>query len=402
MEVQSRIHVIDGLRGFALLGILYVHVLMLFMAGPPPKAILETLVTSPFDEYVGSSIYWIALSKFYSIFSVLFGLSFFIQMRSGQKKSASFRSRFAWRMLLLAGFGLVHWAFFPGDILTMYAIIGLILIPMSYLGNRILFPIAILLVFGFGRAIYFSIYGNEALYVFDGELIYRNWTNSTLDGSLFDVIKASFARYGTFWNDQFTLWGRFYNTLGYFIIGLLLGRSGWLENLDLHLRKFKIIFIASIFGIGVFLTLHIIYLGGSWGLWYHEHNTWFALVRYGIYDLYSISLSLFYASGFILLCSKFQSSKAFGYLSAYGRTGLTSYITQSLIGTFIFFNWGLGLMHHISGSQTLLVFIGIMALQLFLSHVWLQHFKFGPLEWLWRSLTYFEWVPNRKLKDPTQ
>lgn len=396
MEQQTRIQIIDALRGFALLGILYVHTIMFFLAGPLIPGIVETANITSLDEMLGELIYWIGLSKFFSIFSILFGLSFYIQMQSAKRRNTPFAGRFVWKMILLLVFGLFHWGFFPGDILTMYAVIGLLLIPLSTLSNRALLTLAILLQLGLGRALYFAVNGNELIFAFNWYEMYSNFVNAALNGSFLDVFNAGFARYPQFWNEQLGLWGRFYSSLSYFILGMLIGRLGWLANIFEHKSKFKkILYISAPLAL-LFWWLHLEYVGGAWGLWDHDNNTWLAVLRFEINELFSLFLSLTYATAFILLANKFNQTKLLTYLGAYGRTGLTSYITQSILGTFIFFNWGLGMIDKVTVTGTLIVFILITALQLSFSYLWLKHFKYGPFEWLWRSLTYFQWVKNTR------
>lgn len=398
MAGKPRIHVVDSLRGFALLGILFIHMLMFFLAGPFTQEVDAMAVQSSVDRFLRQAIYWIALSKFYSIFSLLFGLSFYIQLRSALQKSDDFRLRFLWRMVILAGFGLVHWAYYPGDILVMYAVVGVLLLPLSALGNKALLTIAVLLFAGAGRSAYFAINANDAIITYDWNALYGHFVSVVLDGSFLDVAQASYARMVMFWDEQINLWGRFYNTLSYFILGFLLGRLGWLENLDSHLPKFRTALVVSACGAVFFAGLHLRYVGGAWDLWSHPQDTWFTMIQYAIFDFYSLSLSVFYASGFIVTASLFQNGRIFRYLSSYGRMALTSFMTQSAFGTFIFFDWGLGLIHTLSVSACLIVFVIVAVVQITFSHVWLKHYRYGPLEWVWRSLTYVEWVPNGKSK----
>lgn len=85
-----------------------------------------------------------------------------------------------------------------------------------------------------------------------------------------------------------------------------------------------------------------------------------------------------------------------GRLAPYGRTALSNYFIQTLLGTFILYNWGLGFIGEFSNTQTLLIALGIIGVQVALSDWWLKHYRFGPLEWLWRSGTYLQWQPMRR------
>jgi len=97
------------------------------------------------DKMIWDSLFFLFGGKSYAIFALLFGLTFFIQSDKQEKKGNDFRARFAWRMLLLFLFGLINSAFFQGDILTLYASVGLLLIPVAKLSNRMIFGLAIVL-----------------------------------------------------------------------------------------------------------------------------------------------------------------------------------------------------------------------------------------------------------------
>lgn len=396
MEKKTRIHTVDALRGFALLGILYVHTIQYFLADAPNEEVLNTAIQNSFDALLSPSAYWLVLSKFYSIFSMLFGLSFYIQMRNGQAKHSNFDIRFFWKLVLLAGFAIVHRMIFHGDILMVYAVAGMLLIPFSRLKNGTLFIIAAALLAGAGRALYMLLYGTGQIFEIDYMLNYNAYMDAVLRGGFLDVVSANLESYPSFWNEQFGLWGRFYSTLGYFLLGLLIGRLSILENIEKNLRSIKYLFVAALVCTLAGFGLHIKYIGSAWEIFYLPVEGWNWLVVYGIYELFCVSMSFVYATGFILLAHSYKNASIFRYLGAYGRTGLTSYVSQSIIGTFIFFNWGLGLIHEINASWNLLIFLLILLAQIAFSYSWLQKFRYGPLEWLWRSLTYFQWVSNRK------
>lgn len=396
VQDTSRIQVADSLRGFALLGILFIHMMMFFLAGPFTPELNAMAVESELDSFLRAAIYWIALSKFYSIFAILFGFSFYIQLRNAKKRELDYNGLFLWRMAILAAFGLIHWSYYPGDILMLYALVGVLLLPLSYLSNRALLIIAAALFVGLGRTVYFALNASAPIIPYDWSLLYGNFVNAALNGSFLDVAQTSYARMVIFWDEHINLWGRLYNTLSYFLLGFLVGRLGWLEDLDLHIRKFKIALIVSLGGTLLFGFLHIKFIGGAWDLWSHSLDTWHSIYRFGIFDFFSLSLSVFYASGFILSAYFARNRGIFRYLSSYGRTALTSFVTQSALSTFIFFNWGLGLIHKLNVSECLYVFVIVATIQITFSHLWLERYKYGPLEWVWRSLTYRKWVTNQK------
>ncbi len=126
---NTRIDVADALRGLAVAGIIVYHAVEHFDVFTQ-EPIAHTL---PCDEATGQALAWLLSGKMYGIFAMLFGLSFFIMNDNQQQRGRSFAGRFAWRMCLLFVFGLIDVAFYDGDILMLYAVYGLLLIPVSLL-----------------------------------------------------------------------------------------------------------------------------------------------------------------------------------------------------------------------------------------------------------------------------
>ena len=135
---NTRVDAADILRGIAIGGIVLLHFIehMNFYRFPE----LTTL-----DRVVWDSMFFLCGGKMYAIFSLLFGLSFFIQHDNQAQKGKDFRTRFAWRMVLLMGFGLFDLLFFNGDILTVYAVGGLLVLPLIRMSNKVLAWIALFL-----------------------------------------------------------------------------------------------------------------------------------------------------------------------------------------------------------------------------------------------------------------
>ena len=151
----QRLEVVDALRGFALLAIVLLHNLEHYN-------IFSDNISQPdwlnsIDVFLCDAIYFLFAGKAYATFSLLFGFSFYIQMRNARKRGDDFRMRFAWRMMLLVGFSQLHALFYNGDILLLYAFCGLLLIPASSWSNRTVLTVAIILMlqpFAWGKIIY--------------------------------------------------------------------------------------------------------------------------------------------------------------------------------------------------------------------------------------------------------
>src|SRR5210317_391222 len=133
--VKKRIISIDALRGFALAGVALVHMVEQYIAGPHPEGFMEGVNGLP-DQIIQGLITIFFTGKFFALFSILFGLSFSIQMESAENKGQKFAGRFIWRALLLFVIGYVHQLFYRGDILTIYAVLAPFLIPFYKISNK--------------------------------------------------------------------------------------------------------------------------------------------------------------------------------------------------------------------------------------------------------------------------
>src|SRR6185295_3582638 len=133
---SERIDVVDVLRAYSLFGIIITHSVTGFLAGQTPSP--DFMLATPADRLVTNLENLLTFGKFFTIFSFLFGLSFAIQLRNATQKGVGFSGRFTWRLAVLALIALVHGALFTGDILIVYAILGLLLIPFRKLKTRTL------------------------------------------------------------------------------------------------------------------------------------------------------------------------------------------------------------------------------------------------------------------------
>lgn len=126
-----------------------------------------------------------------------------------------------------------------------------------------------------------------------------------------------------------------------------------------------------------------------------QFTQWRHVLAFSFYNYFNIAMTLALGSGFALLFLR-AKGRWKNALAVYGRTALSNYILQSLIGTTLFFGFGLGLLGELHDWQTLLLAFAIILLQIKISGIWLRHFRYGPLEWLWRCGTYRRWLPLRK------
>lgn len=381
-DQKPRILVIDALRGFALVGIMLLHVLEHFDFFKPAEYNPEFL--EPIDTIVHKVVFFIFAGKSYSIFSLLFGLSFFIQMRNQQKRGNDFRLGFAWRLLILAVFGYLHTLIYLGDILLIYAILGLPLILFYKIPTRVLLAISIILLLQVTR-IYQLVYSFiEPAYTFT-----RNWgdwetvTKTFAEGNFFDVAKHNVTLGMKTKLDWTIASGRIYQLFGLFLLGLVIGKAQIFENLDKYKKRIKQLLVS---GIALFTILQLVKYFTSQSESLNDVQTNLIADLAGQYS--NLALLATWVTGFVLLFNALYKERSFYPLATYGRMSLTSYVSQGLIGAPLFYGYGLAIYQYLGNTLSLLYGLVFLFLQFLFCHYWMKNFYYGPLEWLWRCLTF--------------
>lgn len=393
---KNRIHSVDALRGFALAGIVIAHVLEQFLAGSPTDEMRSVMFSGPVDYIVDTFSFWVIRGKFFALFSLLFGLSFFIQMDNAEKSGIHYKTRYLWRLLVLLGIGLFHNFFYSGDILVIYVLFGFLLIPFHSVSNKIVLAIAVIIFLGAGRFLSYGIFGNESILAMNIENFDEKYLAAITSGTLMDVWRVNFiALIGKF-NFQMGVFGRGYLTFAFFLLGMWIGRTRLLENLQTNAIVLKKIILWSFLG-----TLAMIPV-----FWYlfslmesiFDFTSWWSMFALSAYDNFNFFFTIFLAAGFVYLFGLPKIQKTLSWFAPYGRMALTNYVFQSLIGTFLFFNWGLGFVGKLRNIELLIIALLLIGAQMIISSYWLKKFKYGPIEWLWRSLTYMKIQPFIILK----
>jgi uncharacterized protein len=379
----ARLDVVDALRGFALFGIVLIHNIEHYNIFRLTNNILPALVTV--DRWVNDTVFFIFAGKSYAIFTLLFGFSFYIQFRNREAQGDDFKWRFAWRMFLLFLFGIFHATFYAGDILVFYSVVGLILIPMRKVGNKAaLITAAVLMLqpIEWGRIVYAFIDPEQVSWGRYFAPYYRLILPAITEGSLWDVMKANIWNgqlYSNFWQAEN---GRLFQTAALFLAGMLLGRTNMFVDSTKSRRFWKNILLwASVTFIPFFLLKTYI----------PPMITQRSLLLPLNIILPSYANFAFMAmlvSGFVLLWFGRSGMKFQRMFTPYGRMSLTNYIGQSLIGTFIYFGWGLSMYKYLGSTISMLVGVAIITLQLLFSRWWLLKHRQGPFEYLWRQGTW--------------
>jgi uncharacterized protein len=405
---SNRIALIDALRGFALFGIIINHIAMSFLAGPPPPGNEQFNIHSPLDTAFNTAAFHLTFGKFFTIFSFLFGLSFAIQLANAASKERAFALRFLWRLMILFAIGFVHNMFFSGDILVIYAALGLLLLPARYLGNKLLLPLALLLVVNTPSLIQSLLQLNApppsqaqiAANIEGGKAfakVAQEQFSIKQSGSLLQVVQmnAIGALVMKLWFQLMT--GRLWVTFGLFLLGMYAGRKKIFQHNESNQQFFKRLCLWS--GLtAVVSTIFAAFYGNPFG----GAGSLLQVMGNFSFNIHQASLSAFYVSGIVLLYWRASNPVTLNLLVPVGQMGLTTYLLQSVFGLLLFYGFGLGLLGKIGVAASIGLGICFFFLQILFARWWMARYPYGAVEWVWRSLTYFRMQPMRRLeKDKT-
>ncbi|SHE44285.1 uncharacterized protein SAMN05444405_101376 [Bacteroides luti] len=381
---SPRIQSVDALRGFAIVAILLLHNLEHFDYYFLPTGLPAWLVS--LDKTIWDTMFFLFAGKAYGIFALLFGLTFYIQQHNQELKGKDFRARFAWRLVLLYGFGMINSSFYQGDILTIYAILGFTLIPVAKLNTKTVLFIAVILIlqpYEWIKVLSAIIHPQQAIpnpasweyFGKMGEYIPKNSFIDTIYGNL---TNGKTAVYLWTWEA-----GRVFQTPALFMFGMLLGRTQkfvkspennkfWTKALIYSLILFiplyfvsKSVTSQSITNTAVFRSLELI--TKSW--------TNFAFL-------------VFLVSGFVLLYENTNLRNALDKFSVLGRMSMSNYVMQSILGSCIYYGFGLGLYQYTGATYSLLIGLMLMIIQWTFCKYWQKDHRYGVLEGVWHKLTW--------------
>lgn len=401
---SERVEILDILRGFALLGVLLDNVFSFsgyeYFTGWQRQALTSYSSDALFD--IAELVF--VRGKFYSLFSLLFGIGFAIILARNEKLGVNPLPIFYRRLTILALIGAAHLFFvWDGDILLFYALIGFILPLFRRRSDRTLLITAGLLLlapllFDTLRVL-LQLHETDFLYQLAQGIDHRNglpmddsislylyrpgggwqeWMNWQQTGYLY--------RYAYLLEDN-----RFFKVLGMFLLGLYAGRKAIYRRLADFIPLLK----------RVCCWGFVVGLPGSIGLAVFELDGYSLLHPAGLLDTlcYVVGvppLCLAYVASLCLLWQKRRGRRFWKLFGPVGRMALSNYLLQSGLGIALFYSVGLGLGGRLGPTLFLPLALSIFAFQLLFSRWWFCYFNFGPLEWIWRQLTYGKRLPLLK------
>lgn len=399
----ERLPTLDVLRGFALLGIFIVN--MAGFSAPAGEVLSFQIWKSGVDRVADFIARFLAEGKFYPLFAFLFGLGAAIQMERAESVGASFGGRFSRRLFVLLGFGLVHaFLIWEGDILTWYALCGFLLLlfrrrqPMTLLiwaGVCLLIPVLLTLLIWMLIAVasLFPQAASEIQNAFasdaaSAEQAIDDSIRTFAHGTIGEIFRARAMNVFYFWMVGILFIPTFF---AMFLIGLWAGRKRLAQDVEQNLP-----FIRRVlwWGLACGLPANLLYAVSEY---WNEPDNYYAMMFFGsaLLGLGGPAQALAYAAGITLILRRDTWKKLLNPIAMAGRMALTNYLLQSIICTLIFYSYGLGLYGSVGRATGIVLAVGIYIAEVVFSIAWLQKFRFGPAEWLWRSLTYGKCQPMR-------
>jgi uncharacterized protein len=401
VSTTERIYTLDVVRGFALLGILIMN-----MPGFANSFYAEVdgshLWSAPIDRVAEALRNMLFSGKFNSMFSLLFGIGFTIQFARMQESAPGRATQlYLRRLLVLLAIGLVHaMVFWTGDVLHIYALLGLLLLlVLRHASDRaILGMIALLLLFPAASGI-------ARLLIVTPEItagLVTKWkameasNNLAYGGASFLGAAHEHAReFVHFYDNVWSFWG----TLGFYaqmattmLIGVLVGRHHMprrIPELMPWIRKLQ----WWALGIGVICAAAF---GAIFEINRMPGPSPLKVLGSVAYVLSRLGMMIFYVLSIVRLAQLPAWKSRFAPIAAAGRMPLTNYLLQTLICTTLFYGWGFGLWASVGpAAQLALAFAVFFLVQAPLSILWLRRFEYGPLEYAWRVLTYGRLPPRR-------
>jgi uncharacterized protein len=410
----ERVVLLDTLRGFALCGVFIANIYLWFSgrmflsraqfdAAMQDVSWLDTVVDQAFGPLIGG--------RFITIFSFLFGLGFAVQLGRAESRGASVGPVYARRLVVMLGLGLAHlFLLFQGDIVSTYALLGFTLLLFHRLSDRAILLWAAALLFlspvlvnvaprlpqwlGIPGAMEAAKAAGEHRAALRAQVL-----EAFMHGSWLDTVRSGAAYYV---GDLFKMLSTFWPVIiGRFLLGLWAGRRRLFHDAPQHLRFFRRLFGWGL-GLGLFASGTNVLVGQLLNrkLLMMDAVPWLPLAQGPMRHLGEVGMAAAYVAGITLLFQRDAWRRRLEWLAPVGHMALSNYLLQSVLGVLLFYGYGLGIMGKLGSAAQLAVALAIFALQMVLSHFWLARFRFGPAEWVTRSLTYGKAQPMRRAPVP--
>jgi uncharacterized protein len=400
VKAKERIVFLDILRGFALFGILFANLLTWSGLKYLPIGDIIGLGNIDVDRSIYHIMKFFVDTKFYTLFSILFGVGFFLQI-SKNKENPTFPRLYLWRMILLLSLGVIHSIIWSGDILSLYALMGMMLLALRNI------PIKKTLVVGLSLFFLPVLLSIIYMYSFARDLpelpktallVYPDMTPQEVKAGFqstdpWVVLQTNLHSLKYRWL-SFIPDGRPFKVLGLFFLG---GYLYSIQFFTVHAKKWKL--FALFFSMGAIFSFASLQIEGVVASY---SRNWIDVLDKLLHEVGQLSLTLSYICILAKIVDAFPKFAFFTWLKNYGRMSLSSYLGHTLLSILIFYpvvGIGLGYLGKLSLENTYYVAVLILIIQLLFSNIWFRYFSFGPVEWAWRCAAYRKWFPIRIKKN---
>jgi uncharacterized protein len=365
LAATDRLASLDILRGLALFGVMAINLVFEFRVSIFEQFLSLRKAASPLDSAIETFLDDFISLKAFALFSLLFGAGLAIQFdRLGKQRRGILLLR---RLAALLAIGLVHLTLvWNGDILTEYALAGLLVLPFLF-GSRWLLGTAGLLFLGLYLSAYLERFAPlpapnwMADHIVEARHIYAT-------GTFYEVLSFRIRELPAIAPLHIWVLPR---TLALFLIGACIWRTGVLQRASENRESFAVAALAAA----------VLTIGAG-------------------KSLATVTLAVAYA-GFVIVVASTQSGLTLlGWAAPLGRMAFTNYLAQSLIFGWVFYGYGLGLFGKLGASSALTLGVALYVAQVIFSRWWLKRYLFGPVEWLWRTLMYGTRQPMKLSATP--
>lgn len=395
MKKTGRILIVDALRGIALFLIILIHFVEHFDFISFPES--NFLFSADTDMAVMIAVFVLISGKAYSVFALLFGFSFFVQMNNKEIDGIDFRPRFLWRLTVLLVLGFIHSLYYRGDILHIYALLGMVLVLLYRVDTRVLYGLSVLLALQIPMicSLVRSFVDPGYVYVQSfGMGFYEEGNRVYAAGSFFDV-----AAYNL-WKGRALVWawtfynGRYLQLIALFVLGFILGRKRVFEELSRYRKPLIKILVTGFILVILLYSLNAVIASGDFT------DSQKALVDSLLNSYANLAFTSVIVSLVILAYLRFRDNSFFRLFAIYGRMSLSNYLAMAIIGVLLFYGYGFGLYRYMGSTWSLISGVIVFFILAGFSKYWLARFYYGPFEWLWRALTFFNFrlrfrIPER-------
>lgn len=385
LKGHARVDVADVLRGLAVMGIIILHSIEHFNFYSFPDTAGQSAWLNFSDKAIWNGLFFMFGGKAYAIFALLFGFSFFIQDDNQRLRGNDFRLRFCWRLILLFLIGNINASFFTAEVLVLYSLVGFILPLTCRLKDKWIFALACLLLIQ-PLPLYYVIRA-----CLDPEFVTpatptRSFWNATFavqsNGNFLETIRVNL------WEGQLAslawAWdhGRVFQTAALFLLGMLIGRKGLF--LKEHLKVWNKVLAGSL------ISFFPLYGLGNMLPDFITNKSILTPLSLIITSLSNFAFMLILVSGVVFAFYKTNLHDGLMKITPYGKMSLTNYITQSIVGSMLYYNWGFALHNQFGITASCLAGIVFFILQFSFCRWWMNHHSHGPMEYIWKRATWLK------------